>query len=86
MDGVLGMALSPYHHGRDRFLYFHSLASTTENVVNTKILRNNSYMHDPTIDPDAIYVSKCLYIFVFNKMSLIFFITVINFVSKCLFG
>ncbi|XP_022834433.1 major royal jelly protein 1-like isoform X1 [Spodoptera litura] len=56
MDGILGMALSPYHPGRDRFLYFHSLAATTENVVNTKVLRNNSYMHDPSIDPDAIYV------------------------------
>ncbi|KAF9424040.1 hypothetical protein HW555_000749 [Spodoptera exigua] len=56
MDGILGMALSPYHHGRDRFLYFHSLAATTENVVNTRILRNNSYLQDANIDPDAIYV------------------------------
>ncbi|KAJ8728125.1 hypothetical protein PYW08_016510 [Mythimna loreyi] len=56
MDGVLGMALSPYQHGRDRFLYYHSLASTTENVVNTRILRNNTYSDDPNIDPDAVYV------------------------------
>ncbi|CAH1645530.1 unnamed protein product [Spodoptera littoralis] len=56
MDGVLGMALSPYHPGRDRFLYFHSLAATTENVVNTMVLRNNSYINAPSIDPDAIYV------------------------------
>nr|XP_021189334.2 protein yellow isoform X1 [Helicoverpa armigera] len=56
MDGVLGMALSPYQPGRDRFLYFHSLASTTENVVNTKVIRNSSYIEDPNIDPEAVYV------------------------------
>lgn len=54
MDGVLGMALSPYRTGRDRFLYFHSLASTTENVVKTEVIRNNSYLVDPTVDPQAI--------------------------------
>lgn len=58
MDGVLGMALSPYQRSHDRFLYFHSLASTTENVVNTKIIRNDSHTHDPNIDPDDVYVSQ----------------------------
>lgn len=57
MDGVLGMALSPYTRGHDRFLYYHSLAATTENVVNTRIIRNNSYSDDPNIDPDSVYVS-----------------------------
>lgn len=46
MDGVLGMALSPYRQGYDRFLFFHSLASVTENVVSADALRNESYRLD----------------------------------------
>nr|QHN70681.1 yellow-d [Limenitis arthemis astyanax] len=56
MDGVLGMALSPYLPGRDRFLYFHALASTTENVVRTSVLRNDSFIHDPNANPHSIHV------------------------------
>ncbi|CAH0667385.1 unnamed protein product [Chilo suppressalis] len=54
MDGVLGMALSPYKQGRDRFLYFHALAATTENVVRTKVLRNDSFLADPNAEPKSI--------------------------------
>lgn len=56
MDGVLGMALSPYRHGRDRYLYFHALASTTENVVRTSVLRNDSFIDEPNAQPQAINV------------------------------
>lgn len=42
MDGIFGMALSPYKYGEDRVLYFHSLASITENYVYTSVLRNNT--------------------------------------------
>ncbi|KAJ2946024.1 hypothetical protein O0L34_g4944 [Tuta absoluta] len=56
MDGILGMALSPLRSGRDRYLYFHALASTTENVVRTSILRNSSFQNDPNADPRAINV------------------------------
>jgi hypothetical protein len=57
MDGVLGMALSPYRRGHDRYLYFHSLAATTENVVRTSVLRNESFIYDPNVKPDSINVS-----------------------------
>lgn len=57
MDGILGMALSPYRPGRDRYLYFHALASVTENVVRTKVLRNESFLHDPNAEPQSINVS-----------------------------
>ncbi|KAL0841218.1 hypothetical protein ABMA28_014953 [Loxostege sticticalis] len=56
MDGILGMALSPYRPGRDRYLYFHALASVTENVVRTKVLRNESFLHDPNAEPQSINV------------------------------
>ncbi|XP_063533967.1 protein yellow-like isoform X1 [Cydia strobilella] len=56
MDGVLGMALSPWRRGRDRYLYFHSLASTTENVVRTGVLRNDSFIEDSNADPRSINV------------------------------
>lgn len=56
MDGVLGMALSPYRPGQDRYLYFHALASSTENVVRTSILRNESFIEDSNVDPKAINV------------------------------
>ncbi|XP_026725264.1 major royal jelly protein 1-like isoform X1 [Trichoplusia ni] len=55
MDGLFGMALSPYQQGRDRYLYFHALAATTENILNTKVIRNDSLLQDPNIDPDAVY-------------------------------
>ncbi|XP_014367700.2 protein yellow isoform X1 [Papilio machaon] len=44
MDGVLGMALSPLRPDGERYLYFHALASTTENVVSTSLLRNDSFI------------------------------------------
>ncbi|XP_026323224.1 protein yellow-like [Hyposmocoma kahamanoa] len=56
MDGVLGMALSPWRRNRDRFLYFHALASTTENVVRTSVLKNDSFLADPNVDPKLIRV------------------------------
>lgn len=54
MDGILGMALSSYIPGKDRFLYFHALAATTENVVRTKVLRNDSFIHDSNANPHSI--------------------------------
>lgn len=57
MDGVLGMALSPWRRGRDRYLYFHSLASTTENVVRTGVLRNDSFIEHPNAEAMSINVS-----------------------------
>ncbi|OWR46670.1 yellow-d [Danaus plexippus plexippus] len=56
MDGVLGMALSPYIEGSDRLLYFHAFASTTENVVRTSLLRNDSFIEDPNANPNSIKV------------------------------
>ena len=57
MDGILGMALSSYTPGKDRFLYFHALAATTENVVRTKVLRNDSFIYDSNANPHSINVS-----------------------------
>ncbi|CAH2037590.1 unnamed protein product, partial [Iphiclides podalirius] len=54
MDGVLGMALSPYQPGVDRYLYFHALASNTENVVRTSVLRNSSFISDSNAPPNSI--------------------------------
>ncbi|XP_075973485.1 major royal jelly protein 9-like isoform X2 [Anticarsia gemmatalis] len=56
MDGVLGMALSPFKHGRERNLYFHALASTTENVVSTRVLRNDSYADSQQLDAELVSV------------------------------
>lgn len=56
MDGILGMALSPYVIGNDRILYFHALASATENVVRTSVLRNDSFIIDSNADPQSISV------------------------------
>lgn len=64
MDGVLGMALSPLHRRKDRYLYFHALASTTENVVRAGILRNASFLLDSNVNPRAINVSWLKYLFV----------------------
>lgn len=48
MDGVLGLALSPYRPGydTDRILYFNALASNTENYVYTSIIRNETIFDD----------------------------------------
>ncbi|KAL0893023.1 hypothetical protein ABMA27_014679 [Loxostege sticticalis] len=56
MSGVFGMALSPYQRGRDRYLYFHALSSTTENIVSTKVLRNDSFLQNPNAEPRSIKV------------------------------
>ncbi|XP_049868939.1 protein yellow-like isoform X2 [Pectinophora gossypiella] len=56
MDGVLGMSLSPLRRGKDRYLYFHALASTTENVVRTAVLRNDSFIDNINADPRSINV------------------------------
>lgn len=55
MDGVFGMALSPYRPGNERYLYFHALAATTENVISTNILRNDSYAEHPELGINDIY-------------------------------
>ncbi|XP_045478060.1 protein yellow-like [Harmonia axyridis] len=39
MDGILGMALTPFVPGRDRKLFFHAMSSDTENWVYTSDLR-----------------------------------------------
>ncbi|CAG5031525.1 unnamed protein product [Parnassius apollo] len=56
MDGVLGMALSPPRTGKESYLYFHALASTTENVVRTSILRNSSFIDDVNAQPQSMNV------------------------------
>ncbi|XP_015591230.1 protein yellow isoform X2 [Cephus cinctus] len=50
MDGILGLALSPYKFNQDRILYFHSLASRVESWVPTSVIRNYTMFYD---DPDA---------------------------------
>ncbi|XP_050297854.1 major royal jelly protein 3-like isoform X2 [Anthonomus grandis grandis] len=42
MDGLLGMTLSPYIPGQDRILFYHAMASPTENWVYTSHLRNHT--------------------------------------------
>ncbi|CAH0719372.1 unnamed protein product, partial [Brenthis ino] len=56
MDGMFALALSPYVPGQDRFLYFHALASTTENVVRTSVIRNDSFITDSNANPFSINV------------------------------
>lgn len=58
MDGVLGMALSPYSPGEDRKLFYHAMSSDTENWVYTSDLRNASrFAHDPESSPEVFHVS-----------------------------
>lgn len=57
MDGILGMALSPHKPGRERNLYFHALAATTENIVNTRVIRNDSYAESGMLDSNSVFVS-----------------------------
>lgn len=66
MDGVFGMVLSPYRAGNDRFLYFHALASTTENVVRTSILRNYTNISNPSLHPNDVIV-RILFFITFNN-------------------
>ncbi|XP_053994820.1 uncharacterized protein LOC128885082 [Hylaeus volcanicus] len=51
MDGILGLALGPMHHG-DRTLYFHSLASRVESWVPTSVIRNHT-MFDGNAEASA---------------------------------
>jgi hypothetical protein len=44
-DGVFGMSLGKFHDG-DRPLYYHSMSSSLEFVVNTSVLRNSSRVSD----------------------------------------
>ncbi|CAH0719371.1 unnamed protein product, partial [Brenthis ino] len=56
MDGIFALALSPYVPGQDRILYFHALASTTENVVRTSVIRNDSFITNSNANPNSIKV------------------------------
>lgn len=47
MDGIQGMALSPYEQGQDRVLFYHALASNTEQWVWTSKLRNRTAGSNP---------------------------------------
>ncbi|XP_076259522.1 major royal jelly protein 9-like isoform X2 [Rhynchophorus ferrugineus] len=40
MDGILGLALSPYQPNEERVLFFHAMSSPTENWVYTSDIRN----------------------------------------------
>ncbi|XP_060523187.1 uncharacterized protein LOC132700084 [Cylas formicarius] len=52
MDGILGLALSPYRPGEDRILFYHAMSSPTENWVFTSHLRNQSlFEEDPSSSP-----------------------------------
>lgn len=56
LDGVLGMDLSPNIPGRDRKLFYHALASNTENWVYTAVLRNESlFESDPASSPHLFH-------------------------------
>lgn len=58
MDGVLGMALSPYRFGEDRKLFYHAMSSDKENFVYTSNLKNQSlFEHDPSAHPELFHVS-----------------------------
>lgn len=58
MDGILGLALSPYVPGRERTLYYHAMSSGTENYVSTAYLRNRTlFEHDPAAAPYIFTVS-----------------------------
>lgn len=41
MDGILGVAITPYVHGKDRILFYHAMSSDKENWVYTSELRNH---------------------------------------------
>jgi len=61
MDGILGMDLEPYVHGRDRRLFYHALASPTENWVHTSYLRNQSlFQDDPASSPGIFNTFKTM--------------------------
>lgn len=54
MDGIIGMGLSPLkNQGDDRTLYFHALASLTENFVKTSVIRNASAWEGPSPTANA---------------------------------
>lgn len=56
MDGILGMALSPYTPGQDRVLFYHAMSSPTENWVHTSNIRNRSlFEHDPAAAPHIFH-------------------------------
>lgn len=56
MDGILGLALSPYIPGHDRVLFYHAMSSPTENWVYTSHIRNHSlFKHDPAGAPDIFH-------------------------------
>ncbi|KAF5287518.1 hypothetical protein FQA39_LY04146 [Lamprigera yunnana] len=56
MDGIQGMALSPYYGG-NRVLFYHSLASDTEQWVWTSTLRNlTAFVNTSSPDPDIFHV------------------------------
>ncbi|KAF5274197.1 hypothetical protein FQA39_LY07301 [Lamprigera yunnana] len=46
MDGLQSAALSPYKNGKNRVLFYHALASNTEQWVWTSVLRNWSSVQD----------------------------------------
>ncbi|XP_018320375.1 major royal jelly protein 1 isoform X2 [Agrilus planipennis] len=59
MDGVLGMALSPYKPGSDRKLFYHAMSSGTENFVYTSDIRNHTrFYSDPESSPEIFSVYK----------------------------
>lgn len=63
MDGILGLALSPYVPGQDRRLYYHAMSSPTENYVSTAYLRNQTiFEHDPAAAPYIFKVSALFFV------------------------
>lgn len=58
MDGILGMALTPYHPGRDRKLFYHAMSSPSENWVETSYIRNKTIFEgNPSAAPQIFHVS-----------------------------
>ncbi|XP_025829216.1 uncharacterized protein LOC108733632 [Agrilus planipennis] len=59
MDGILGMAISPYKPGKDRILYYRALSSVTENFVYTSHLRNRTrFENNPQSSPEIFHTYK----------------------------
>ncbi|XP_060521668.1 major royal jelly protein 3-like isoform X2 [Cylas formicarius] len=55
MDGIFGLGLSPYRSGEDRKLFYHALASPTENWIYTSHLRNYSIFANNSQSPSQIF-------------------------------
>lgn len=69
MDGLFGLSLSPLvSQWDDRTLYFHALASVTENYVPTSVIRNQTAWTTGSANPRSFQVRN-FNILIFNHDS-----------------